>query len=238
MTERSVASEISALQRQIGHTFADPDLLRRALTHASGSDASGKDAGLATYQRLEFLGDRVLGLVIADMLAAQYSSASEGELSRRLARLVSGETCAEVGREMDLERFMIVDGNVLRSGGKAADGLHADICESIIGALYMDGGLDAARGFIETLWRDRVMSMTGPLRDAKTELQEWAHRRDLATPGYREISRSGPDHAPTFEIAVEIEGLEGATASGSSKRGAEQSAAETVLRREGVWTDQ
>ncbi len=237
MTEQTVAAEITALQRQIGYDFADAELLRRALTHASASDASGRDAGLATYQRLEFLGDRVLGLVIADMLAAQYPDASEGELSRRLARLVSGETCAEIGREMGLERYMFVDGHVLR-GGKAADSLHADICESIIGALYEDGGLEAARGFIEAMWRDRVMSMSGPLRDAKTELQEWAHRRDLATPNYREISRSGPDHAPTFQIEVEIDGIDGASASGSSKRQAEQKAAETVLRREGVWADQ
>jgi len=238
MSERSVSAELEALQQEIGYRFAEPDLLRRALTHASANEATGKDAGLSTYQRLEFLGDRVLGLVVADMLVDQYSSASEGELSRRLARLVSGETCAEIGREMALDRFMIVDGSVLRGGGKASDGLHADICESIIGAVYRDGGLEAARGFIERFWSDRVSSMRGPLRDAKTELQEWAHRHELETPRYTEVSRSGPDHAPTFEVDVVIDTIEGARASGRSKREAEHRAAEAVLRREGVWSNQ
>jgi ribonuclease-3 len=237
MTERPVRPELETLQQEIGYRFADADLLRRALTHASANEATGKDAGLSTYQRLEFLGDRVLGLVIADMLVEEYPSAPEGELSRRLARLVSGETCARVGRELALDRYMIVDGNVLKSGSKAATGLHGDICESIIGALYRDGGLEAARGFIEAQWNDRVRSMTGPLRDAKTELQEWAHRREFPTPRYEEISRKGPDHAPTFQVDVVIEGIEGARASGGSKREAEHKAAEAVLRREGIWGD-
>jgi ribonuclease-3 len=238
MTGRSQGTDLDRLQQEIGYRFSDPDLLRLALTHASATEVTGRHAGLSTYQRLEFLGDRVLGLVVADMLVEQYDSASEGELSRRLARLVSGETCADVGREMGLERYMIVDGNVLKGGGKAAHSLHADICESIIGAIYRDGGLEGARGFIERQWRDRVRSMTGPLRDAKTELQEWAHRRELPTPRYVEISRSGPDHAPTFEVEAVIEGIEGARAAGRSKRDAEHRAAEAILRREGVWSEQ
>jgi ribonuclease-3 len=238
MTGRSANSELRSLEDRIGHRFADPEILRQALTHASANQATGKDAGLSTYQRLEFLGDRVLGLVIADMLALQYPTAAEGELSRRLARLVSGETCAEIGREIELEVYMIVDSNVLRNGGKAASGLHADICESIIGALYRDGGLPAARAFIERLWQPRVQSATGPLRDAKTELQEWAHRQDLPTPHYQEISRSGPDHAPTFKVEVVIDEIKGEKADGRSKREAEHRAAESVLRREGVWGDQ
>lgn len=238
MTERKGSPDLDTLQQEIGHRFSDPELLRRALTHASARDATGRDAGLSTYQRLEFLGDRVLGLVVADMLVGRYDNASEGELSRRLARLVSGETCAEVGRALGLGRYMIVEGSVLRSGGKAADSLHADICESIIGAIYCDGGLEPARAFIEHNWSDRINSMTGPLRDAKTELQEWAHKRDLPTPRYHEVTRSGPDHAPVFEVEVVIDRFDGATAQGRSKREAEHRAAETVLRREGVWSDQ
>ena len=236
MTAGRRKPDIEALQERLGHRFADPDLLTRALTHASATESGDRDAGATTYQRLEFLGDRVLGLIIAHMLDDHYPSASEGELSKRFARLVSGETCAEIGREFDLDRYMIVDGNVMR-GGKAADSLRADMCESIIGALYLDGGLDAARTFVEPAWRERIVSHDGPLRDAKTELQEWAHRRGFATPRYREQSRSGPDHAPTFEIEVVIEGIEGASASGSSKREAEHSAAEIVLRRERIWED-
>jgi len=238
MTEPKVGPDLEMLQQEIGHRFSDPDLLRRALTHASAKDAAGRDAGLSTYQRLEFLGDRVLGLVVADMLVGRYDNATEGELSRRLARLVSGETCAEIGRALGLGRYMIVEGSVLKSGGKAADSLHADICESIIGAIYCDGGLEAARTFIESNWSDRINSMTGPLRDAKTELQEWAHKRDLSTPRYHEISRSGPDHAPVFEVEVIIDRFEGATAKGRSKREAEHKAAEAVLRREGIWSGQ
>ena len=226
--------DIEALQERIGYRFAEPELLIRALTHASAVEAARDDSGQVTYQRLEFLGDRVLGLVIAHMLARHFPDASEGELSRRLARLVNRETCAQIGRELNLERFMIVDENVLR-GGKAADGLHADMCESIIGALYLDGGLAAARSFVEEVWADRIVSEAGSLRDAKTELQEWAHKTGLPTPRYQEISRSGPDHAPTFEVEVLIDGSEGASASGGSKREAEHGAAETVLRREGVW---
>ena len=236
MTTQRLLPDINALQSRLGHEFADPDLLIRALTHASATEQRGKEPVQATYQRLEFLGDRVLGLIIAHKLAGIYPGASEGELSKRLARLVSGETCAEIGRELELDRFMIADGNVLR-GGKAVEGLRADMCESIIGALYLDGGLDVAREFVETAWADRIVSHEGPLRDAKTELQEWAHRKGYATPRYRELSRSGPDHAPTFEIEVIVDGTEGANASGSSKREAEHCAAETVLRRENIWTD-
>ncbi len=236
MTLQQLTPDIETLQRRLGHEFSNPELLIRALTHASATEQRGRDPGVATYQRLEFLGDRVLGLIIAHMLAGQYPDASEGELSKRLARLVNGETCAEIGRELELDRFMIVDGNVLR-GGKAAEGLRADICESIIGALYLDGGLDVARKFVEAAWTERIVSHAGPLRDAKTELQEWAHRKGFSTPLYREITRSGPDHAPTFEIEVIVHGTDGASASGSSKREAEHIAAETVLRRQGIWKD-
>jgi ribonuclease III len=224
--------DLGALEERLGHSFADRSLLRAALTHASARSGRRGD----TYERLEFLGDRVLGLVIADMLVERFGEASEGELARRLARLVSGEACAEVGRKMGLEGHIRAVGATLKEDGRAAAGILADACEAVIGAAYRDGGLDAARAIVERYWREALESMQGPLRDAKTELQEWAHRRNFETPRYHEIGRSGPDHAPEFVIEVVIAGAEGAQAKGRSKREAEQVAAEMVLRREGVWT--
>lgn len=221
--------DLSTLQKALGHSFADTELLARALTHASAvANAAGPAS--RTYERLEFLGDRVLGLVVADMLDEHFPTAPEGDLSRRLNRLVSGETCAEVAREMKLEKFM------RRSGGPATASMLGDVCESVLGAVYRDGGLAAARQVIERYWRPRLESMSGPLRDAKTELQEWAHRRGFDAPNYVEMLRSGPDHAPEFEIEVKVGTIRPATGRGRSKREAEHEAATAVLRREGVWS--
>jgi ribonuclease-3 len=169
------------------------------------------------------------------MLDVHFPKAPEGELSRRLARLVSGETCAEIAGEMNLAKFVRVGDSVQRSGGRAAAGLLGDVCESVLGAIYRDGGLPAARAVIERYWRPRLETMSGPLRDAKTELQEWAHRRGFETPLYWEVLRSGPDHAPEFEIEVKVPGVSPARARGRSKREAEHEAAAAMLRREGVW---
>jgi len=224
---------LAALEARLGHIFSDRELLARALTHAS---AVGEGKGPpATYERLEFLGDRVLGLAIADALIRRYPDAPEGELSRRLARLVSRETCSQVAREMGLDEHIRVGDSTLKASPRAAAGLVADACEAVIGAVFRDGGLEAAQRVIERFWLDRLASMNGPLRDAKTELQEWAHRRAYATPVYEEVSRSGPDHAPEFEVEVVIDGTIGARGHGRSKREAEHEAAEAVLRREGVW---
>jgi ribonuclease-3 len=226
----------AGFEKTLGYEFRDPSLLHRALTHASAVAERGNHYPAATYQRLEFLGDRVLGLVIADMLISAYPDAAEGELARRLARLVSGETCAEVAMDMGLDAFVRLGGSLARKRTGTASGVLADVCESVIGALYRDGGLAAARPVIELYWRERMTAMSGPLRDAKTELQEWTHRKGLATPDYRELSRSGPDHAPVFEIEVVIDGIEGVVGRGKSKREAEQAAAEAVLRRDGIWS--
>ncbi len=226
----------AGFEKTLGYTFRNRDLLVRALTHASAVAERGDRHPAATYQRLEFLGDRVLGLVVSDMLITAYPDATEGELARRLARLVSGETCADVAMEMGLDAFVRLGGSLARKRSGKATGVLADVCESVIGALYRDGGLEAARPVIERYWRDRMIAMSGPLRDAKTELQEWAHRSGLATPQYRELSRSGPDHAPVFEIEVVIDDRPAAVGSGRSKREAEQAAAEAMLRRDGVWS--
>ena len=219
--------DLARLEEALGHSFTDPGLLAQALTHASA--AAGAGHANRTYQRLEFLGDRVLGLVVADMLDLRFPDAPEGELSRRLARLVSRDTCAEVADEMRLEAFVRI------VGGRATASVRGDICESVLGALYRDGGLPAARAVIERYWGPRIDSMSGPLSDAKTDLQEWAHRRGLEAPVYREVLRSGPDHAPLFEIEVSIGAVEPGRGRGRSKREAEHEAAAGVLRREGVW---
>jgi ribonuclease-3 len=226
--------DLKRLQKALGHSFANPDLLARALTHASAlANVPAQEGG--TYQRLEFLGDRVLGLVVADMLDQHFPEAPEGELSRRLARLVSGEMCADVGREMQLATFLRIGESVQKSGGRATAGVLADVCESVLGAVYRDGGLPAAQRVIERYWRPRLESMSGPLRDAKTELQEWAHRRGFDSPVYAEVLRTGPDHAPEFEVEVIVGGVQPGRGRGRSKREAEHDAATNVLRREGVW---
>jgi ribonuclease-3 len=222
-----------ALQEALGYRFSDPALLVRALTHAS---ATGKARRAGTYQRLEFLGDRVLGLIVADMLDEHFPTAFEGELSRRLARLVSGATCAEVAVEMELAKYLRINSSVERSSGRATAGVLADACEAVLGAVYRDGGIEAVRPIVERYWRPRLESMAGPLRDAKTELQEWAHRKGYEVPIYREALRSGPDHDPRFEIEVSVAGIEPGRGEGRSKREAEHEAAAQILRREGVWT--
>jgi ribonuclease-3 len=223
----------SQLEEALGHTFGNKDLLTRALTHASAinGSASGK-----TYQRLEFLGDRVLGLVVADLLLKRFPDAPEGELSRRLSRLVSRETCTEVAGDMQLARHLIVGGGQ-KGRSPATASVLADVCEAVIAAIYRDGGIEAARRAIERYWVARIETMSGPLRDPKTALQEWAHQRGADTPTYQEVARAGPDHAPEFEVEVQLGKIAPARGKGRSKREAEQDAAAFVLRREGVWGD-
>jgi ribonuclease-3 len=221
---------IDRLQETLGHDFANPDLLARALTHASA--VKGRDQ--QTYQRLEFLGDRVLGLVIADLLVERFPEASEGELSRRLARLVSRETCTEVATEMEIAKYLRIGGGQ-RGVTPATPSVLSDVCEAVIAAVYRDAGLGGARAMIERYWGPRIEGMSGSLRDAKTELQEWAHRRGFEAPVYTETLRAGPDHAPSFEIEVAVGSVPPARGKGGSKREAEHEAAATVLRREGVW---
>lgn len=224
---------LSRLEESLGHVFRDHDLLVRALTHASAIEGGGPGE---TYQRLEFLGDRVLGLVVADVLVERFPHSSEGDLSRRLSKLVSRDTCAEVAGEMALAEHILVGGGA-KGRSPATRSVLADVCESLIGALYRDGGLPAARRMIERYWLPRIESMSGPLRDAKTALQEWSHRRGGDTPVYAEIDRIGPDHAPEFEIEAQVSGVDPARGRGRSKREAEQDAATALLRREGVWEE-
>lgn len=224
------APDLAKLEATLGHRFADRSLLVTALTHMSAEPSR-----LSTYQRLEFLGDRVLGLSIAEMLFRRYPLAEEGNLSRRLADLVRKETCAEVATAWTLGQFMRLGDSEVLGGARKNKAILADACEAVIGAVFMDGGYEAARGLVERAFGEQLLKPARPLRDAKTALQEWAQGEGYATPTYTERGRSGPDHAPVFIVAARIAGLPDAEASGPSKRLAEQAAAEAFLRRQGLW---
>ncbi len=219
----------AALEARVGHEFRDRDLLRWALTHVSAA-ARRPDS----YERLEFLGDRVLGLAVAHMIYESFPADSEGELSRRLAALVRKETCAEVAELWGVGPYMRLGEGEAQTGGRKKRAILGDICEAIIGAVFLDGGTEAAERVVRAAFGPKMLEAGRNLRDAKTALQEWAQARRLAPPRYRLISRSGPDHAPAFELAVEIEGFEAAVGAGSSKRIAEQAAAAAFMAREGV----
>lgn len=225
--------DLARLERNLGHSFADRSLLETALTHMSAESA--RHGG--HYQRLEFLGDRVLGLSISDMLYRRYDTALEGDLSRRLADLVRKETCAEVARIWDLGPFMrLGDGEVL-NGARKNVSILANACEAVIGAVFMDAGYDAARALVERGFGERLEKPPQRLRDAKSSLQEWALGKGYSAPVYVELARSGPDHAPLFRVAARIAGLTEAAAEGRSKQIAQQAAAEAFLRREGLWNE-
>jgi len=221
-----------ALEERIGYQFANVALLECALTHISALKGARNRAG--SYQRLEFLGDHVLGLVISDMLFRAFPKADEGELSRRLADLVRKETCAEIGRAIDLGAAIHVGSSEANAGARKRPAILADVCEAVIGAVFVDGGYKAAEDLVERLWQDRMRAKAQPLRDPKTVLQEWAQGRGLPTPAYKEVARSGPDHDPEFRVAVQLPALAPAEGSGRSKRAAEQAAAAAMLVREGV----
>ncbi len=222
----------SVFEDRIGYRFTDAAMLESALTHISALKGARNRAG--SYQRLEFLGDHVLGLVISDMLYRAFPKADEGELSRRLADLVRKETCAEIARMIDLGAAIRVGSSEANAGARSRPAILADVCEAVIGAVYLDGGYKAAEGLVERLWEVRLRATAQPLRDPKTVLQEWAQGRGLPTPVYREIARSGPDHNPEFRVAVQLPAFAPAEGVARSKRAAEQAAAAAMLAREGV----
>jgi ribonuclease III len=222
----------TVLESRIGYRFGDVALLTCALTHISALKGPRNRAG--SYQRLEFLGDHVLGLVISDMLFRGFPKADEGELSRRLADLVRKETCAEIAVSIELGAAIKLGSSEVNAGARKRPAILADVCEALIGAVYLDGGYVAAEALVERLWQERMRATAQPLRDPKTVLQEWAQARGLPTPAYREVARSGPDHSPEFRVAVQLPHFAPAEGSGRSKRAAEQAAAAAMLSREGV----
>lgn len=222
----ALSAEQSDFSTRIGHDFARPELLQEALTHPSLGSPSRND-----NQRLEFLGDRVLGLVMSEALLAADENAPEGQLAPRFNALVRKETCADVARSLGLGTVLRLGRSEMLSGGRRKEALLGDAMEAVIAAVYIDGGLDAARQMILTHWGDRISNVKEDARDPKTALQEWAQARKLAPPKYVETSRSGPDHAPIFTIEARLVSGEVESASAGSKRQAEQAAAEALLSR-------
>lgn len=211
----------SALQASLDYSFEDLAILQRALIHSSAD--IGDD-----NERLEFLGDRVLGLAVAELLLDNFPNENEGDIGRRFAELVRAETLTQIGRAVG------IDGSISLAGSTANDGIIADATEAVIAALYIDGGYPVAARFIERHWAPLILQSDAPPRDAKTTLQEWSQARGLGLPKYRDIAREGPDHEPLFTVEVTVSGREAARAQGNNKRAAEQEAAALVLAALGV----
>ncbi len=222
----------------IGHAFARPELLADALTHPSALPPPRRQgrrhlrrAPRGGYERLEFLGDRVLGLVIANSLWRRFVDEPEGHLTRRLTSLVRRDALARVAATIGLDRHLLLSPAEAAAGAARNPGILADVLEAVIAAIYLDGGFPAAFAFIERWWEPLIAEMEAPPRDPKTTLQEWAQARGLPLPAYALIATSGPDHAPRFTVAVRVAGMEEASATASSKRAAEASAAAALLGR-------
>jgi ribonuclease-3 len=232
--DSGAAATLTALSRRLGHDFAARTLLTEALTHrsalASGRGRRGRRDGHG-YERLEFLGDRVLGLIVADMLWRRFTDEPEGLLTRRLTHLVRRETLARVAEQLGLGDFLILSPAERAAGSAANPAILADACEAVIAAIYLDGGLEAAAGFVRRQWEPLIAEMSGPPRDPKTALQEWAQARGLGLPQYEVVAARGPDHARRFTVTASIAGGAAATATASAKRAAEAEAAAALLTR-------
>lgn len=221
-----LSNDLRAFEARLGHTFTRPELLVRALTHSSMSSPTRDD-----NQRLEFLGDRVLGLTIAEAVLEHDPNAPEGQLAPRFNALVRKETCADVAREIDLGAVLKLGRSEMKTGGRRKQALLGDAMEAVIAAVYRDAGFEVARALILRLWGKRIATVETDARDAKTSLQEWAQARGLPPPAYVETARTGPDHAPEFTIEARLKSGEAARATASSKRLAEQAAAQALLER-------
>jgi len=224
MTDSSTPSTEASFTDRIGYRFARPELLGRALVHASA--ARPGDRG---NERLEFLGDRVLGLVIAEALLNRFPGEREGSIARRHASLVSQPVLARVAEAIALGDFLTFAKGERDAGAATNPAILADALEAMIAAIYLDGGLEAARGFVLRQWEPLMIEGSAPPSDPKTALQEWALARGLALPEYRVVKSEGPAHSPRFEVTVEIEGIPAAAGEGRSKRAAEKVAATALL---------
>ncbi|MCB1422652.1 MAG: ribonuclease III [Nitratireductor sp.] len=234
-TSKSRGSKrFGVLEKRLGYAFSEYENLERALTHASVRKKSDNNFH---YQRLEFLGDRVLGLAVAELLFEKYPDSNEGELSLRLNALVKGRTLAEISDELGLHEFIRTGGDLKELTGKRMQSVRADVLEALIASIYLDGGLQASVDFIKRFWKERLHMAEDAKRDSKTSLQEWAHSNRFGTPRYKEQKRTGPDHDPVFTVIVQVNGKEDASGTGRSKRAAEQSAAKSMLIREGIWNE-
>jgi ribonuclease III len=205
----------------LGHRFGEPRLLERALTHSS--------AGRPDYERIEFLGDRVLGFVIANWLYAELGDEAEGKLSRRFAELVSRETCAAVAREIGVAEHVVLGNQARGDRAHQSDNVLGDVCEALIGALHLDGGIDVAEAFVRRVWAPHMALDARAPKHPKSALQEWANGRGLRSPEYAIVDRSGPQHAPVFRVRVTVRGQDPVEAEGSNKQEAETAAAQAML---------
>jgi ribonuclease III len=224
------------LSEVLGHEFARPELLAEALTHPSSLVRDRRRSRRATpanrgYDRLEFLGDRVLGLVVADLLWRRFESEPEGLLTRRHTHLVRRETLARVAARIGLGRHLVFSQAEFSAGAAANPGILADACEAVIAAIYLDGGLAAAESFVLRWWEPLIAEMESPPRDPKTALQEWAQARGKGLPLYELVATCGPDHAPRFTVAATVAGSGSASATASTKRTAEAGAAAALLEQ-------
>ena len=221
-----LSAEMKAFEARLGHEFGRKDILLRALTHSSVSSPTRDD-----NQRLEFLGDRVLGLVMAEALLEADKGAAEGQLAPRFNALVRKETCAEVARQIDIGAVLKLGRSEMMSGGRRKQALLGDAMEAVIAAVYRDAGFEVAKRLVLRLWGERIHKVEDDARDAKTALQEWAQGRGIKPPSYTEVSRDGPDHAPRFTIAAALENGAREVATAGNKRQAEQAAAQALLAR-------
>ncbi|WP_428063425.1 ribonuclease III [Brevundimonas sp.] len=230
------AEAVVALERRIGHAFKDKALLERALTHASvGEGAPAGVHGPRDNERLEFLGDRVLGLLVADRLSSDFPTADEGQLSSSLHALVDKNACARVGEALGVGPALRLSPGETKTGGRRKAGVIADAVEALLAAVYLDGGLDAARAFFEHAWAYELSAPPSrTVTNPKSALQEWAQGQGRPLPTYRVADRTGSDHAPTFTVEVSVQDVQPLTAQGRSRQEAEKAAATALLKREGV----
>ena len=230
------AAAVAALAERLGHDFADPALLERALTHSSVGDGAARPGrGPARdNERLEFLGDRVLGLLTAERLLERFPDAAEGDLAPRLNLLVSREACARVARRLDLGPALRLAGGESKGGGRDKSSILAGACEAVIAAIYLDGGMVASGIFFDRWWAPEfdALPAEGKTLEVKLALQQWAQKAGKPIPAYTVISREGPDHAPTFTVEVQVEGVAPAMGAGPSRQAAEKSAAQALWDRE------
>lgn len=225
----------SEIEDRIGYKFKSYENLEKALTHSS---VRSKTEDHFHYERLEFLGDRVLGLCVAQILHERYPKANEGELSLRLNAVVRGGTLAHISDRIGLHEFIRTGGDLKTVKGKRMQSVRADVLEALIASIYLDGGLDSATQFIERFWTKRLNDTQAARRDSKTALQEWAHANQFGTPTYHEIDRTGPDHDPEFTVGVKVSDKFTMQGVGRSKRIAEQDAAKKLLVQESVWEEE
>lgn len=222
---------VAALESRLGHAFRDRELLERALTHASVGEGARR---VRDNERLEFLGDRVLGLLAAEHVTDSYPNVREGSLNVKLVALVNKGACARVARRLGLGPALRLAPGETKTGGREKDTILGDACEALLGALYLDGGLEAARALFAREWVEEFAALDEPrVEDPKSQLQQWSLQAKRQLPIYRVVERSGPDHAPAFLVEVRVDHLPPATAEGKSRQEAEKAAALAMLQREG-----